>query len=995
MSHSQPWPLSQVANKSKGVCSVCFNVRQLHHSTGSVHLHGPRRNPCRGSNKPPISSAFDLSATSSPSGRRLPSLPASQPQTRTCPLNSSRLNTVTPCAPNTKLTSLSHPSFAHPIIKHIPKSVRGSCARCLGDLFNKLMSHPNDLDLWDNLLNFGGVIFAKPEDKSEGSLSKTIKTRLSAYAANPRRTSPSTYCKNSDVLRSNSKCPDELLAKSITSKIEDGNIRAAVRILTSDDSVAANDATTFAKLLDKHPPAHSEQNFTSLPNGPYSCSLQVTEQEVLKAARSFPSGSAGGPDGIRPQHLVDMLSCKDSLSLFLSNLTKFVNFLLRGQCPETVAPSLFGGTLIAIQKKDGGVRPIAIGYLWRRLAAKCANTAASLKLSDYLQPRQLGVGVKGGCEAAVHACRRFMGDMKDNQIIVKLDFANAFNSLRRDVILSAVFQNVPELLPFCYSAYRNVSMLKFGQKLVPSQEGIQQGDPLGPLLFCLTIQPILQNLVSELVIGYMDDITIGGSGDVVAKDVSSLEAACKLLGLNLNPKKCELIAKSNQLPPIDLPGMDDFAHVPVEGATLLGAPLMAGQAMDESLTFKLTELQRGAQRLPLISAHDALVLMRASGSASKLNYLLRASPCTGHAKLNEIDNLFRNSLSQVCNVTLSDRNWSQASLPVKYGGLGIRSVADLAPACFLSSIFSTKTIQDNLLDRCYETTAEDIYKDKVLAEWLRTTSSAIPVAPSVGSQRSWDAPLSDLTFQTLLNSSNCDTEKARLLAAAAPHSGDWLHALPISSCGLRLENDAVRVAVGFRLGVKVCEPHNCPCGSVVDGSGSHALSCKTNTGKTLRHTCLNDVIARALTRAGVPSTKEPAGLSRSDGKRPDGITLLPWKSGKAVIWDVTVADTLAASYISSSAIDAGSAAEKAANKKIQKYLALSTDHIFVPLAFESLGPLCHKATTFLNEIGSRAASVTDDRRETAFLFQRISVVIQRFNSIMLGNSFLSPQADED
>ena len=56
-----------------------------------------------------------------------------------------------------------------------------------------------------------------------------------------------------------------------------------------------------------------------------------------------------------------------------------------------------------------------------------------------------------------------------------------------------------------------------------------------------------------------------------------------------------------------------------------------------------------------------------------------------------------------------------------------------------------------------------------------------------------------------------DTDKARLLAASSPHTGDWLHAPPIASVGLRLSDEAVRVAVAHRLGSKACEPHTCVC----------------------------------------------------------------------------------------------------------------------------------------------------------------------------------------
>ena len=117
--------------------------------------------------------------------------------------------------------------------------------------------------------------------------------------------------------------------------------------------------------------------------------------------------------------------------------------------------------------------------------------------------------------------------------------------------------------------------------------------------------------------------------------------------------------------------------------------------------------------------------------------------------------------------------------------------------------------------------------------------------------------------------------RARLLAAAAPHCGDWLHVLPISSCGLRLEDDDIRVAIGLRLGANLSDPRVCPCGTFVNSRGTHGLSCKRCSNKLTRHAIINNLIHRALVRARIPSTMEPTGLSRSNGKRPDGLTLVP------------------------------------------------------------------------------------------------------------------------
>ena len=60
---------------------------------------------------------------------------------------------------------------------------------------------------------------------------------------------------------------------------------------------------------------------------------------------------------------------------------------------------------------------------------------------------------------------------------------------------------------------------------------------------------------------------------------------------------------------------------------------------------------------------------------------------------------------------------------------------------------------------------------------------------------------------------------------------------------------------------------------------------------------VNSVIQRALSAAGVPSHLEPSGLVRSVGKKPDGVTMVPWKSEKPLVWDAICPDTFAPSYI--------------------------------------------------------------------------------------------------
>ena len=100
----------------------------------------------------------------------------------------------------------------------------------------------------------------------------------------------------------------------------------------------------------------------------------------------------------------------------------------------------------------------------------------------------------------MHALRRYAEDLPNDHIVVKLDFINAFNTLRRDEMLEAIWREVLEIYNFAHATYHCASHLQFGDFTILFNEGPQQGDPLSSLEFCLTIQPMLVNLTSELKI---------------------------------------------------------------------------------------------------------------------------------------------------------------------------------------------------------------------------------------------------------------------------------------------------------------------------------------------------------------------------------------------------------------------------------------------------------------------------------------------------------------
>lgn len=134
--------------------------------------------------------------------------------------------------------------------------------------------------------------------------------------------------------------------------------------------------------------------------------LEVSPSDIISAIQSFPAGSAGGPDGLRPQHLKDLIMDRSGFgaTLLSQALSRFVNFVISGEVLDTARLFFFGASLIALSKPEGGVRPIAVGCTLRHLVGKCASQSIREAMGDLLSPLQLGYGTPLGAEACYPRC---------------------------------------------------------------------------------------------------------------------------------------------------------------------------------------------------------------------------------------------------------------------------------------------------------------------------------------------------------------------------------------------------------------------------------------------------------------------------------------------------------------------------------------------------------------------------------------------------------------
>ena len=155
---------------------------------------------------------------------------------------------------------------------------------------------------------------------------------------------------------------------------------------------------------------------------------------------------------------------------------------------------------------------------------------------------------------------------------------------------------------------------------------------------------------------------------------------------------------------------------------------------------------------------------------------------------------------------------------MKNGGLGIRSVELLATSAFLASAAATRDLQAMILPFGFD--KPDPFVSHARDVWSSSFNKPEPSESASIKQSSWDRAAIDSGLEILTSHFTDAYHRARLLAVQVAHSGDWLNAWPITSCGLRLDDEAIRVAVGLRLGTNICAPYPCPCGATVDARGN-------------------------------------------------------------------------------------------------------------------------------------------------------------------------------
>ena len=286
---------------------------------------------------------------------------------------------------------------------------------------------------------------------------------------------------------------------------------------------------------------------------------------------------------------------------------------------------------------------------------------------------------------------------------------------------------------------------------------------------------------------------------------------------------------------------------------------------------------------------------------------------------------------------------------------------------------------------CNSTILENVDKTEAFSSWNKLSQTEEPLELLQAIQKVWNGVVESASQADLLARSDTTTDQACLLSACVDHSGYWLNAPPFTAVRLRLNDEMIRISVDTILGARTCEPHTCPCGKTVDARGLRCLSCRKSAARYQRHSNLNDIISRAVKRAQIPAVKELVGLSRLDGKRPDGAALN--SLGKEKSSHLRCHGTRHICAVTCRRHCNFGRSQSCYYKKDVQVSVSDRHQLFVPVPIETGGTRDIQAIEFIEELGKRIMNVTNELLETQYLFQRISIAIQWGNVGFFRNIF--------
>ncbi|KAA8490336.1 RNA-directed DNA polymerase from mobile element jockey [Porphyridium purpureum] len=521
--------------------------------------------------------------------------------------------------------------------------------------------------------------------------------------------------------------PPEAVEHRIVQHVRANHIGAAARLV---ESAGVHDVTdsVLARLRELHPEAgaRSGSHDAALVAPVESVSIDQLQcmrvpwdaQAVRKSILAIPHTSGCGPSrwsiGVLQQVIRTPVAGDTALGAVALAFKRIASVGLHPQ-----AGALWShARLIPLKKKDGGVRPIAVGELLRRVLGKLVLAHLGSDAAESLRPDQYGVGRPAGLEGAVLGTR-LAAMQSPGTAVLLVDIANAFNCVDRPTLMRIVQGRFPALWPLVRSTYAHPAPLRVGAHVLASACGVQQGDPLGPLLFSLVLHKVLADTESPGLSSfwYLDDGSIVGPLAQLEGFLDAFSSDAAVHGMCVNRTKTQLVLPPGMHTAVVPAGLADLPRLAWDQAQLLGVPLDftgSGESLVPITNASAQVLQLAEQVAKLSHPEEAFYLLRGSVGPKRLMHLARTMPPPVVTRIfAEFDRAWRSIVARALGVMaheVGEPCKAEWRLPCSLGGLGLTAVADIAPFAFAAGSRAAARVVDNPPARVYPPS---------LAQWWR------------------------------------------------------------------------------------------------------------------------------------------------------------------------------------------------------------------------------------------------------------------------------------
>jgi hypothetical protein len=548
---------------------------------------------------------------------------------------------------------------------------------------------------------------------------------------------------------------------------------------------------------------------------------------VKDAIASFPKSSAPGPSGLRASHLQDALRRPGRGAPLVSAIARFCHMWAHGLIPEEMAPVLCGANLTPLRKKDGGVRPIAVGEVLRRLACKTLlSTGVAKEEVSLLSPEQVGVGVSRGAESVALGFGSLLGCMGPHAkgwAQLQVDVSAAFPTVSRQHVLQETTKDAPSLYNALKFSLSRSSPVYCGDKILYAETGVPQGCPLAPVAFSLAIQPILRTISKSMGliwnVWYLDDGLMVGDPDKLGEALAFLESELLKRGLTLNRKKCALWGPAaHAVPHSD--NIPIIAWEPDSGITLLGAPIpfpgSTGHLEKEWDTRLDTLEETTAIVSSLADKQLAHHLLRHCLDGCKVTYLFRVSdPYLVPLQTDRANDIVMSAFEDLVGCALSQQQRDQASLPLSAGGCGLKSPRLIQPAARIAALLSylgggCANVAVPTYARTPSSTAITPVLDDLTAllgpqfeslqQWSGKHALLAAAEPAKWHQKHWTDAIGKATMIRLLDKAG-SRDQARLLEQASGLGTSWMSVTPSAPLRTIISSEDYSLALKWWLGL--------------------------------------------------------------------------------------------------------------------------------------------------------------------------------------------------